>query len=119
MADKLVRIVEKYLPKQAEETRIHIGRLPHHVNGYVDSSTAGKDGKAPVQVNPPPPPRCEEGGTDPPSEGAALEPKWLPFLSTGLWVREVLSLLPHRQDKGRSPPPHASRVKSNRMRQAD
>ena len=29
MADKLVRIVDKYLPRQAEEARIYVGRFPH------------------------------------------------------------------------------------------
>ena len=30
-ADQLVRIIDKYLPKQAEETRIYVGRFPNHV----------------------------------------------------------------------------------------
>ena len=31
LADKLTHIVDKYLPMQAEETRIYVGRFPNHV----------------------------------------------------------------------------------------
>ena len=54
MADKLVCIVDKYLPLQAEETRIYVGRFPHHAKKLLrqarqtcSQKTAGKPGGKP------------------------------------------------------------------------
>ena len=61
MADKLVRIVDKYLPRQAEETRIYVGRFLHHVKNLSSFDKHGafatKEASSATDVTPTTAPR--------------------------------------------------------------